>query len=328
MRRREFLALVCGVVAAWPHALRAQLSSLPVIGLVNTGSTRPDPELMAAYFRALAVNGFAEGRNVTIEYRSSGGDETVLPAIVEDLVRRNVAVITTAGGAAATMAAKAATSTIPIAFLVAIDPVASGIVASFSHPGGNLTGVTTLNVEVAPKRLEVLRELLPQAKTFALLVNPTNVANTTVTVRDLQAAAQKTGLALRVLNASREDEIDKVFVDLDANLVDGLVIGTDGFLIGRSEQLASLALRYRIPSIFQYRAFAKAGGLISYGSSFSDTYYQLGLYTGRLLKGEKPADLPVQQSTKVELIINLKTAKMLGITVPLPLSGRADEVIE
>lgn len=283
---------------------------------------------MPAFFRGLAENGFVEGRNVTIEYRSSGGDERVLPAIAEDLVRRRVAVLTASGGAPATMAAKAAISSIPIVFLVAIDPVASGLIASLSHPGGNLTGVTTLNVEVAPKRLEVLHELLPQAKTFALLVNPINTANTAATVRDLQTAAQKTGLALRVLNASNEDEIDRAFSTLSADRADGLVIGTDGFLISRSEQLASLALRYRIPSIFQYRAFAMAGGLISYGSSFSDTYYQLGLYTGRVLKGANPADLPVQQSTKVELIINLKTAKMLGINVPLPLSGRADEVIE
>jgi putative ABC transport system substrate-binding protein len=276
----------------------------------------------------LAENGFVVGRNVTIESNSSGGDERMLPGIVRDLVQRNVAVITTPAGVLATMAAKAATTSIPIAFLVAIDPVASGLVASLSHPGGNLTGVTTLNVEVAPKRLEVLHELLPQAKTLALLVNPTNTANTAATVRELQAAAQNAGLALHVLNASSEDEIDRAFATLDTDHADGLVIGTDGFLISRSEQLASLALRYRIPSIFQYRAFAIAGGLISYGSSFSDTYYQLGLYTGRLLKGEKPADLPVQQSTKVELIINLKTAKMLDITVPLPLSGRADEVIE
>ena len=327
MQRRKFITLIAGA-AAWPLAVRAQQVAMPVIGFIDTGSTKRNLELMPAFFRGLAENGFVEDRNVTIEYRSSGGDERVLPAMVEDLVRRNVAVMTTAGGAAATMAAKAATSSIPIAFLVAVDPVASGIVASLSHPGGNLTGVTTLNVEVAPKRLEVLHELLPQAKTFALLVNPTNATNTAATVRDLQAAAQKTGLALRVLNASSEDEIDRAFAALDADRADGLVIGTDGFLISRSEQLASLALRHRMPSIFQYRAFAKAGGLISYGSSFSDTYYQLGLYTGRLLKGEKPADLPVQQSTKVELIINLKTAKMLGITVPLPISGRADEVIE
>jgi putative ABC transport system substrate-binding protein len=234
----------------------------------------------------------------------------------------------TVGGVSATMAAKAATSSIPIAFLVAIDPVASGIVASLNHPGGNLTGVTTLNVEVAPKRLEVLHEILPQAKTFALLVNPTNAANTPTTVRDLQAAAQKTGLALRVLHASNKDEIDRAFASIDADRPDGLVIGTDGFLISRSEQIAKLTLRHRIPSIFQYRLFAVAGGLISYGSNFSDTYYQLGLYTGRMLKGEKAADLPVQQATKVELYINLKTAKALGINMPNSIIGRADEVIE
>ena len=283
---------------------------------------------MAAFVRGLAEDGFVVGRNVTLESRSSGGDERMLPGIVTDLVRHNVTVITTPAGAAATLAAKAATTTIPIAFLVAVDPVALGIVASLSHPGGNLTGITTLNVEVAPKRLEVLHEFVPQARTFALLVNPTNAANTAATMRDLQSAAQKTGLSLRVLNASSEDEIEKAFATLDADLPDGLVISTDGFLISRSEQLAGLALRYRIPAIFQYRAFASAGGLISYGSNFSDTYYQLGRYTGRLLYGEKPADLPVQQSTKVELIINLKTAKALGLTVPIPLLGRADEVIE
>ena len=283
---------------------------------------------MAAFFRGLVENGFIEGRNVTIEHREYGGDDRVVPAMVEDLVRRKVAVMATVGGASATMAAKAATSLIPIAFLVAIDPVASGIVASLNHPGGNLTGVTTLNVEVAPKRLEVLHEILPQAKTFALLVNPTNTANTPTTVRDLQAAEQKTGLALRVLHASREDEIDRAFAAIDADRPDGLVIGTDGFLISRSEQIARLALRHSVPSIFQYRSFVVAGGLISYGSDFRDTHYQLGLYTGRLLKGEKAADLPVQQATKVELYINLKTAKALGINIPNSLIGRADEVIE
>jgi putative ABC transport system substrate-binding protein len=283
---------------------------------------------MTAFFRGLAENGFIEGRNLSIEYREYGGDDRVLPAMAEDLVRRKVAVMATVGGVSATMAAKAATSSIPIAFLVAIDPVASGIVASLNHPGGNLTGVTTLNVEVAPKRLEVLHEILPQAKTFALLVNPTNAANTPTTVRDLQAAAQKTGLALRVLHASNKDEIDRAFASIDADRPDGLVIGTDGFLISRSEQIAKLTLRHRIPSIFQYRLFAVAGGLISYGSNFSDTYYQLGLYTGRMLKGEKAADLPVQQATKVELYINLKTAKALGINIPNSIIGRADEVIE
>jgi putative tryptophan/tyrosine transport system substrate-binding protein len=327
MRRREFITLLGCTAATWPLAARAQQQAMPVIGFLGFGSPKR-PELMSAFFRGLAENGWVEGRNVTIEYRLSEGDETVLPAMAEDLVRRNVAVITTIGGASATLAAKAATASIPIAFLVALDPVSLGIVASLNHPGGNLTGVTTLNIEVAPKRLEVLCELLPQAKTFALLVNPTNVVNTPATVRDLQATAQKMGLALRVIHASSDDEIDRAFTALDTDRSDGLVIGTDGFLISRSEQLASLALRHRIPSIFQYRAFSVAGGLMSYGSSITDTYYELGLYTGRLLKGEKPADLPVQQSTKVELIINLKTAKALGVSVPLSLLGRADEVIE
>jgi putative tryptophan/tyrosine transport system substrate-binding protein len=328
MRRRDFIKAFAGSAAGWSLGARAQQSSRRVIGFLDNGSSRRNPELMPAFFRGLAENGFVDGRNVIIEHRESKGDDRALPAMAEDLVRRSVAVMATVGGASATMAAKAATSSIPIAFLVAIDPVASGIVASLNHPGGNLTGVTTLNVEIAPKRLEMLHELLPQAKTFALLVNPTNIANTPTTVRDLQAAAQKTGVMLRVLNASSEDEIDRAFAALDVDRSDGLVIGTDGFLISRSEQLARLTLSHRVPSIFQYRTFAMAGGLISYGSNFRDTYYQLGLYTGRLLKGEKPADLPVQQSTKVELIINLKTAKTFGITVPLPLLGRADEVIE
>jgi putative tryptophan/tyrosine transport system substrate-binding protein len=331
MRRRDFIKVIANSAAtslSWPFATRAQQSSLPVIGFLDNGYSKRIPQLMPAFLRGLAENGFVESRNVIIEYRTAEGDDRVYPAMAEDLVRRGVAVMVTVGGVSATMAAKAATNSIPIAFLVAIDPVASGIVASLNHPGGHLTGVTTLNVEVAPKRLEVLHELLPQAKTFALLVNPTNTANTSTTVRDLQVAAQKTGLALRVLQASSEGEIDRALAALDADRSDGLVIGTDGFLISRSEQLAKLTLRYRMPSIFQYRTFAMAGGLISYGSNFPDTYYQLGLYTGRLLKGEKPADLPVQQSTKVELIINLKTARALGITVPLSLLGRADEVIE
>jgi ABC-type uncharacterized transport system substrate-binding protein len=331
VRRRDFIKVIANSAAtslSWPLATRAQQSSPPVIGFLDNGYSKRIPELMPAFFRGLAENGFVESRNVIIEYRTAEGDDRVYPAMAEDLVRRGVAVMVTVGGVSATMAAKAATTSIPIAFLVAIDPVASGIVASLNHPGGHLTGVTTLNVEVAPKRLEVLHELLPQAKTFALLVNPTNTANTSTTVRDLQVAAQKTGLALRVLQASSEGEIDRALAALDADRSDGLVIGTDGFLISRSEQLATLTLHYRMPSIFQYRTFAMAGGLISYGSNFPDTYYQLGLYTGRLLKGEKPADLPVQQSTKVELIINLKTARALGITVPLSLLGRADEVIE
>jgi len=274
MRRRDFITLIGGSAATtWVRSAHAQ-SSRPEIGFIDAGSTKRNPELMAAFVRGLAENGFVVDRNVTIESRSSGGDERMLPGVVKDLVQRNVAVITTPAGVAATMAAKAATTSIPIVFLVAIDPVASGLVTSLSHPGG--TGVTTLNVEVAPKRLEVLHELLPQAKTFALLVNPTNAANTAATVRDLRAAAQKAGLVLQVLNASSEDEIDRAFATLDADHADGLVIGTDGFLISRSEQLASLALRYRIPSIFQYRAFAIAGGLISYGSSFLTRIINLG----------------------------------------------------
>ena len=330
MRRREFITGIAGAATVWPLVARAQQTAMPVIGFLNTGSTKTEifPELMPAFRRGLAERGFVEGTNVAIEYRWSEGHNDVLPTMAEDLVRRNVGVIAALGGADAALAAKAATSTIPIAFLVAIDPVASGLVASLNRPGGNLTGITTLNIEVGPKRLELLHELLPAATKFALLVNPTNSANTTVTKRDLETAAQKLGLQLSILQASSETDFEKVFASLAEIRPDGLVIGTDGFLISHSDQLGALTLRHAVPTIFQYRAFAAAGGSMSYGSSYADTYFQVGFYTGRLLKGEKPAELPVQQSTKVELIVNLKTAKALGITVPLSLLGRADEVIE
>ncbi len=283
---------------------------------------------MSSFRHGLAESGFVEGDNVTIEYHWSEGHNELLPAMAEDLVRHNVAVIAAMGGAPAALAARGATSSIPIAFLVAVDPVASGLVASLNRPGGNLTGITTLNIEVGPKRLELLHELLPAARKFALLVNPTNSANTAATKRDFEPAAQRLGLELSVLEASSESDFDNVFAALAQTGAAGLVIGTDGFLIGRSDKLAALTLRHRVPAIFQYRVFAAAGGLMSYGSNYADTYFQVGLYTGRLLKGEKPAELPVQQSTKVELIVNLKTAKALGISVPLSLLGRADEVIE
>jgi putative tryptophan/tyrosine transport system substrate-binding protein len=328
MRRREFISLFGGAAAAWPLVVRAQQPALPVIGFLDSGSPKKDPELMPAFHRGLSENGFVVGRNVDIEYRWSEGDNGALQGMAQDLVRRKVAVIAALGGAPATLAAKAATSTTPIAFLVAVDPVKLGIVASLNRPGGNLTGVTTLNVEVAPKRLELMHELFPAAKMFALLINQTNASNNAVTMQDLSAAAQRLGLELRVLQARSEDEIEKAFVSLDDIRPAGLVIGTDGFFIGQSERLAALALRHALPSIFQYRTFAAAGGLMSYGSSYADTYYQLGSYTGRLLKGENPAELPVQQSTKLELIVNLKTAKALGVTLPLSLLGRADEVIE
>ena len=264
---------------------------------------------------------------MTIEYRWASGRYDRLPALAADLIRRQVAVIA-ANSPAPVMAAKAATTTIPIVFATGYDPVAAGLVASLARPGGNLTGVTSLTAEVGPKRVELLRELVPTATSIALLVNPAAVAIRETISTDLQAAARKLGLHVHVLHASTERDFDTVFATLAQLRAGGLVIGSDPFFNSQSEQLAALAIRHAVPAIYQYREFAAAGGLMSYGGSLTDMYRQVGVYTGRILKGEKPADLPVQQSTKVELIINLKTAKALGLTVPLPLLARADEVIE
>jgi putative ABC transport system substrate-binding protein len=265
---------------------------------------------------------------VEAEYLWAEGNNDRLPALAAQLVRRQVAVIVAAGGTPSAFAAKAATATIPIIFGVAIDPVALGLVASLNRPGGNLTGVTNLNVEVGPKRLELLRELLPSATLIAALVNPTNPTVDEPFVRELQAAARTIGLKLHVLHASTERDFDAVFATLVQVRADALVIGPDQFLTSRIEQLARLTLRHRIPAISQLRQFAAAGGLASYGSSETEYYRPVGIYTGRILNGEKPSDLPVLQSSKVELIINLKTARTLGLTFPLTLLGRADEVFE
>jgi putative tryptophan/tyrosine transport system substrate-binding protein len=283
---------------------------------------------LRAFHQGLGETGYVEGRNVTIEYRWAEGHNDRLPALVADLARLEVAVIAATGGTAVALAAKAATTTIPIVFNIAADPVALGLVASLSRPGGNLTGVTSLSVQVAPKRLELLHELLPAVTVVALLINPTNPILAEIQSRDLQAAAGPLGLQLHVLHASTERDFDAVFATLAQLRAGALVIGTDLFFNTRSEQLAALTVRHAVPAIFQYREFAAAGGLMSYGNAIADPYRLVGVYTGRILKGEKPADLPVQRATKVELIINLKTAKALGLAVPLPLLGRADEVIE
>ena len=325
MRRREFIALLGGA-AAWPLRARAQQPAMPVIGFLNGGSPGGYAPYLAAFLQGLKEAGYVEGRNVAIEYRWVEGQYEKLPAIAAELVHHPVAVIV--ANSPGVLAVKAQTATIPIVFTTARDPVEIGLVASLNRPGGNLTGVTQLGVAVAPKRLELAHEMIPTATVIAVLVNPTNPATAEIQLRDLHAAARTLGLQLRVLHASTESDLDLVFATLVQQRIGALVIGTDGFLLSRTEQLAALTVRYALPAIFQDRAFAAAGGLMSYGGSTSDQYRLAGVYTGRILKGEKPADLPVVRSTKVELFINLRAAKALGLTIPLTLLGRADEVIE
>jgi putative ABC transport system substrate-binding protein len=327
MKRREFITLLTGAAVVCPMAASAQQPAMPVIGFLGSASAGPYARMMAAFRQGLNEIGYVEDRNVAIEYRWAEGQNDRLPALAADLVRRQVTVIATTG-TPETLAAKGATATIPIVFQVGIEPVQVGLVASLSRPGGNLTGVTNLNVEVGPKRLELLNELVPTATLMALLVNPTSPNLTESTTKDALAAARTLGVQLHVLHASTERDIDDAFAALVQLRAGALVIGSDVFFNSRREQLAALALRHAVPAIFQFREFAVAGGLMSYGANFTDSYRQVGVYTGRVLKGEKPSDLPVHQSTKVELIINLKTAKALGITLPLTLLGRADEVIE
>ena len=327
MKRRQFLTLLGGAAVAWPLAARAQHPTMPVVGLLTSRGPGDAPQLLAAFRQGLKDTGFVESQNVAIEYRFAGNKNEQLPALAADLVHRQVSVIAATTTVAA-LAAKAATTTIPIVFESGGDPVRLGLVASLNRPDGNITGVTQLNVVVAPKRLEVLHELLPTATVMALLIDPTDPTNAETTTRDLQAAAHAFGLQLHVLNASTERDFDQVFAKLIQLRVGGLVIGASPFFTARSEQLAALALRHAVPTAYEGREFVAAGGLVSYGGSLTDSYRLAGVYAARILKGAKPGELPVQQGTKVELFLNLKTAKALGITVPLPLSGRADEVIE
>ena len=282
---------------------------------------------MAAFLKGLGENGYVDGHNVAIEYRWAKGRIDRLPAMAADLVHRQVAVIAATTTPAA-LAAKAATTTIPVVFETAADPVALGLVASLNRPGGNVTGVTQANVEVAPKRLELLHDLLPTARVIGVLVNSADPALADTQTKDFFSAAQTLGVDLHILNASTDGDFDAVFANLIQLRAGGLVISTDPFFTSRSEQLAALAASHAVPAVFKGRQFAAAGGLLSYGSDIADSYRLAGNYTGRILKGEKPADLPVQQANKVELIINMKTAKTLGITFPLTMLGRADEVIE
>ena len=328
MQRREFVILFGGAAAASPilrpRATRAQ-QVLPVIGFLNGGSAWELGYVVAAFHQGLKDTGYVEGRNVLVDYRWAEGHYDRLPTMATELVRRRVAVIAANGPAA--LPAKSATDTIPIVFRVGVDPVQTGLVASLNRPGGNLTGVSALNAELGPKRLELLREIVPTAATIAVLMNPASVGFETSS-RDFQAAARTLGLQIHVLLATYERDIEAAFATLAQLRIAALVIGNDVFFTSRSEQLAVLALRHAVPTIYQFREFVAAGGLMSYGGSVTDQYRLFGVYVGRILKGEKPSDLPVQQATRIELIINMKAAKALGITFPLTLLGRADEVIE
>jgi putative ABC transport system substrate-binding protein len=325
MRRRDFINVVAGSAMTWPLAARAQQPPIPVIGFL--GSVSADASRTAAFRQGLAEVGYIEGQNVTVEYHWAENQSDLLPAMVSDLVHRQVAVIAATGTPAA-LAAKAANTTIPIVFTTIGDPVQLDLVTSLNRPGSNVTGVTQTNVEITPKRLQLLHELLPTVSVMALLINPTNPTIAEINTKEVQAAARTLGLELHVLNASTERDFDGVFAKLVQLRAGGLVIGGDPLFTTWTEQLAALALRHAVPTIYQYRKFAAAGGLLSYGTDFTETYRLAGIYTGRVLKGEKPGDLPVQQANKVELYINLKTAKALGATVPIPILGRADEVIE
>jgi len=327
IERRKFLATLGGAAAAWPLAARAQQAAVPVVGVLSAEWSNLLSNRLRAFHDGLRETGYVEGRNLAIEYRWAEGRNDRLPALAAELVGRQVTVIVSTS-TPAVLAAQTATTTIPIVFFVAADPVQLGLVTSLSRPGGNLTGVVTLNVEVAAKRLELLHELVPTATIVALLVNPASTALAETITRELEAAARTLGLELHVLHASSEGEIDAAFATLVQLQAGALVIGADALFNSRSEQLAALTIRHRVPAIYQFREFVSAGGLMAYGSTVLDTYHPLGVYTGRILKGEKPAELPVQQATKVELVINMKTAKALALTVPLPMIGRVDEVIE
>jgi putative ABC transport system substrate-binding protein len=328
MERRGFITLVCGA-AAWPLSVRAQQPALPVIGYLSSGSRETSVERLRMFLRGLSDAGYSDGKNIAIEYRWAEGQYDRLAELAADLVGRRVRAIVVPDSVVTARAAKAATSTIaiPVVFGIGADPVRSGLVQSLSHPGGNLTGAARMNVELEPKRLQMLHELVPTARTVALLVNPAN-PNAESLAKDTLAAAGAQGIALHVLRARSDRDLDLAFAQLDELGAGGLVIAPDPFFIGRAARLGELALAHRIPAIFQYREFAAAGGLASYAGNPTQSYQLIGLYVARILKGEKPADLPIQQYATIELIINLKTARALGLTVSLPLLGLADEVIE
>jgi putative ABC transport system substrate-binding protein len=327
MKRREFITLLGGAAVAWPLAARAQQPAKPVIGVLNSGPARMRPEQFDGLWRGLKEAGYVDGQNVSIVYLGADDNYDRLAALAADLVGKNVAVIVAAGGPIAALAAKGVTTSIPIVFTAVSDPIKDGLVASLNRPGANITGNSALTVELDPKRLELLHELVPAAKVVGALVNPQR-PGFDGQVNDLQAAADKIGCKLIVLKAANAPELDAAFATLAQRPVAALLVGADPSFNNRRDQIIDLVARQRVPAIYQWREFVAAGGLISYGPSLGDAYRQSGIYVGRILKGEKPADLPVMQPTRFELVINLKTAKALGLEVPPTLLARADEVIE
>jgi ABC-type uncharacterized transport system substrate-binding protein len=327
IKRREFVTLLGGAAVAWPLAARAQQAAMPIVGLVFSRSPEASVRAVAAFRKALNETGYVEGQNVMVEYHWLEGRYDRLPALMADLVRRRVAVIVTLVTASA-LAAKAATTTIPIVFGVAEDPVQLGLVASLARPGGNATGINSFSVEVVAKRLGLLHDLVPKAVRIAVLVNPTNAPNAETTLREIPEAARALGLQIQVLNASTSREIEAAFATLVRDRADALFVAPDGFFTSRRVQLATLATRHGIAAAYSNREYVEAGGLMSYGADILDYYRQIGVYTGRILKGAKPADLPVEQATKFEFVINLQTARAIGLEVPNSLQLLADEVIE
>ena len=327
MRRRQFITLLGGA-AAWPIAAGAQQPTMPVVGFLDGRTPDGLTDRLRGFRRGLKDAGYVEGENVTVEYRWGENQADRLPALVAELVRRQVAVIVTSGGLAVSFAAKAATTIIPIVFLASEDPVRLGLVPSLARPGGNLTGINFFNLELAAKQLDLLRELVPTASRVSVLVNPASTLNSAATLRDVDPAARVMGLQIQVLNASTSREIDAAFAAMLQERPDALFVGGDPFLNSRRLQLSLLAMRNWVPAAYSGREFAEVGGLMSYGTDITDAYRQLGVYAGRILKGAKPADLPVVQASKFELVINAQTARMLGLTVPATLLARADEVIE
>jgi putative tryptophan/tyrosine transport system substrate-binding protein len=328
MRRRDFIKAIAGSSVAWPLAARAQQSSMPVIGFLHLTSPETNRENLANFRLGLGDTGYIENKNVRIEYRWAQGRNDQLPTLAAELVQRQVSVIVVLESTNGALAARGATQTIPIVFMQGADPVGIGLVGSLNRPGGNLTGIGLLAAETAGKCFELLLEVVPKATSIAYLRNPTNPVFAESETRELQTAARAHRVGLLIFNASRPSEIDTAFADLGQQRPDALQVSSDGFLLTHPDQIVALAARHAMPAIYAWPQYPAVGGLMSYGTNIRDAWRQAGIYTGRILKGEKPADLPVQQATKIELVINLKTAKALSLTIPLPLLGRADEVIE